>query len=102
MKYIRVAALVLLYPALLVAPRFYSQDAPATASIEGVVLQLGTNTPISGVDVELSRVEGTSAAPLAPGAGEAFAAVLSGASPGLVGGATPAPVLAPEVKYAKS
>jgi hypothetical protein len=79
-----------------------SQEVAATASIEGLVIQSGTNTPIAGVDVELSRVEGTTAAPLSPGAGEAFRSVLSGGSPGLVGGAAPNPVLAPEVRYTKS
>ena len=41
---------------------------PQTASIEGIVLKLGTTDPISGADVELTRVEGTTAAPLPPGA----------------------------------
>jgi hypothetical protein len=88
---------------LLVATRFHSQDVVATASIEGVVVQAGTNTPISGVDVELSRVEGTAAAPAFPGSSEAFAGIISGAAgPGGLAGPTPPPSIAPEIRYAKS
>jgi hypothetical protein len=87
---------------LLIATRFHSQDAVATASIEGVVVQAGTNTPIPGVDVELSRVEGTAKAPAAPGSSEAFAAIIAGTGGPGVGGATPPPVIADEIKYAKS
>ena len=34
-----------------------------TASIEGIVLKQGTREPISGAEVELTRVEGTTASP---------------------------------------
>jgi hypothetical protein len=39
---------------------------PIPNSIEGVVVRLGNNEPISDVDVELRRVEGTPAVPLGP------------------------------------
>ena len=87
---------------LTIATRFHSQDAVATASIEGVVVQAGTNTPISGVDVELSRVEGTTAAPAAPGSSEAFAGIIAGTGGPSLAGATPPPVIAGEIRYAKS
>jgi hypothetical protein len=102
MKLMRPAALLLMFLSLLLASQLRSQEVPATASLEGIVVKLGTTTPIAGVDVELSRVAGTTAAPLSPGAAEAFAAVFGGNAPGLVGGAAPNPVVAPEVKYAKS
>jgi hypothetical protein len=87
---------------LLIATRFHSQNAVGTGSIEGVVVRAGTNTPIAGVDVELSRVEGTVAAPAAPGSSEAFAAIIAGTGGPGVGGATPPPVIAGEIRYAKS
>jgi hypothetical protein len=87
---------------LTVATRFHSQEPVATASIEGVVVQAGTTTPIPGVDVELSRVEGTAAAPAAPGSSEAFAAIIAGTGGPGIGGATPPPVIAGEIRYAKS
>ena len=59
----------------------------ATASIEGVVVRIGTNEPIADADLELSRIEGTPAAPLNPGAAELFAAVLFGSNPPGLGGA---------------
>ena len=99
MNFIRVAVLVLAGVPLL--PQSQQQAPLATAYIEGVVVKLGTNEPISGVDLELSRVEGTAAAPLSPGAGEMFAAILGG-SPTGTGGATPPPVIAPEIKYTLS
>jgi Carboxypeptidase regulatory-like domain len=102
MKLMRPAALLLMILSMLVASRLRSQDIPATASLEGIVVKVGTTTPIAGVDVELSRVAGTAAAPLSPGAAEVFAAVFGGNAPGLVGGAAPNPGVAPEVKYAKS
>jgi protocatechuate 3,4-dioxygenase beta subunit len=74
-------------------------QAPATGSVEGVVVRLGTNTPITGADVELSRVEGTSAAPLPPGAAEVFARALVG--PGNNRAQVPA-AIASEVRYAKT
>lgn len=98
----RTAALLLLGVFMQIAGQTAPQNTPATASIEGIVTRLGTNTPIAGVDIELSRVEGTTAAPLSPGAAEAFAAVFSGNAPGLVGGAAPNPVFASEIKYTKS
>jgi hypothetical protein len=102
LRFTRTISLVALGLFVLIASQSRSQDVVATASLEGVVVQQGTNTPIAGVDVELSRVEGTAAAPMSPGAQDAFIAVLSGNAPGLGGGAAPNPVLAPEVKYAKS
>src|SRR5687767_2522944 len=103
MNFRRAISLLSLGLFLLVATRFHSQDAVATASIEGIVVQAGTNTPIAGVDVELSRVEGTAAAPAAPGSSEAFVGFISGASgPGGLGGPTPPAIIAPEIRYAKS
>jgi len=76
---------------------------PATASIDGVVVKKGTTEPLSNVDLELSRVEGTAAAPLGPGVADAFAAILYSTSQGLPAqGATPPAILAPEVKYGKT
>jgi hypothetical protein len=74
------------------------------ASIEGMVVRQGTGEPIAGVDLELSRVEGTSAAPLGAGVADGFAALLNYNNPGLppTTGSTPPPLLAPEVKYAKT
>ena len=74
----------------------------ATASIEGVVVKIGSNEPIADADLELSRIEGTTAAPLNPGAAELFAAVLFGSNPPGLGGAEPPPQIAPEIKYAKT
>jgi uncharacterized protein (DUF2141 family) len=74
----------------------------ATASIEGVVVKIGTNEPIADADLELSRIEGTPAAPLNPGAAELFAAVLFGSNPPGLGGAEPPSQIAPEIKYAKT
>jgi hypothetical protein len=75
---------------------------PPPSSIEGIVVRQGTNEPLGGVDLELSRVEGTSASPFAPGVAENFASLLNYNGPGLppTTGATPPPLLAPEVKYA--
>jgi hypothetical protein len=81
------------------APLSLSLQAPATASVEGVVVRIGTNSPIAGADVELSRIEGTSQAPLAPGAAEIFANYLSG--PGNGRAQLPAPIIS-EVRYTKS
>ncbi|HLQ78003.1 MAG TPA: carboxypeptidase-like regulatory domain-containing protein, partial [Terriglobia bacterium] len=75
----------------------------ATSSIEGIVVKRGTNEPIANVDLELSRVEGTTAAPLGRGVAEAFASILYSTAQGLPAqGATPPPILAPEVKYTKT
>src|SRR5439155_14114122 len=62
-------------------------------------MQSGTTNPISGADVELSRVEGTSKAPMDPAISSAFAQALQGSGQS---GAVPSPELAPEVKYAKT
>ena len=76
---------------------------PATASIEGIVVKKGTLEPLSNVDLELSRVEGTTSAPLGPGVADAFAAILYSTSLGLPAqGATPPALLAPEVKYGRT
>jgi protocatechuate 3,4-dioxygenase beta subunit len=77
---------------------------PPPSSIEGIVVRQGTNEPLGGVDLELSRVEGTSAAPLAPGVAQNFASLLNYNGPGLPAttGANPPPLLAPEVKYAST
>jgi hypothetical protein len=76
---------------------------PATASIEGIVVKKGTTEPLSNVDLELSRVEGTATAPLGAGVAEAFAAILYNTNEGLpAGGATPPAILAPEVRYGKT
>jgi hypothetical protein len=73
------------------------------SSIEGIVVKTGTNEPIAGADLELSRVEGTSSAPLNPGVAEAFVSILYSTSQGLpAAGATPPPLLAPEVRYGKT
>ena len=81
---------------------FLAQAASApqsTASVEGIVVKLGTAEPIAGVDVELTRVEGTTAAPLPPGAAEVLARAL-------VGGGNQGPLvpreIASEVQYAKT
>jgi hypothetical protein len=74
----------------------------ATASIEGVVVRVGTNDPIADADLELSRIEGTAAAPLNPAPAELFAAVLFGSNPPPLGGADPPPQIAPEIKYTKT
>src|SRR5262245_3119175 len=71
----------------------------ATASIDGTLFRLGTNEPISGADIELTRVEGTAAEPLARGAAEALAGLQN--FPFSVDAAPP-PALAPEVQFTKS
>jgi hypothetical protein len=68
----------------------------AAASIEGIVVAAGTNRPIAGVDVELSRVEGTENSPVEPRAEEYFRSFLNG---GGAGGSEPAAVIASEVRY---
>lgn len=74
-------------------------QAPAAGSVEGIVVRLGTTDPIAGVDVELSRVEGTAAAPLPRGAAEVFATALVGA--GNNRALVPA-AIATEVQYVKT
>jgi Tol biopolymer transport system component len=73
---------------------------PKPGSIEGVIMKRGTNEPIPGAEVELTRIEGPSAFPLSAGAAEAFArlSALPG-SRGAVGPDLP-PALEPEVRYA--
>jgi hypothetical protein len=73
--------------------------AVATATIEGIVVRLGTNEPVWGADVELTRVEGTATAPMTPQAIQFVSTVLSGGGPG---GPLPPPAIAAEVKYAKT
>ena len=74
------------------------------SSIEGRVFIRGTNQPLSAVDLELSRVEGTAAEPLAPGVAEMFASVLSLDGLGFPNtwGSTPPAILAAEVKYTRT
>jgi Tetratricopeptide repeat/WD40-like Beta Propeller Repeat len=48
----------------------------SNGSIEGVVVKLGTNEPIPGADLELTRLEGTATAPLFPGFAEAYRAFI--------------------------
>ncbi|HET9217509.1 MAG TPA: hypothetical protein VFR18_11040, partial [Terriglobia bacterium] len=43
-----------------------NQPVVATASIEGMVVRIGTSEPLAGADVELTRMEGTPAAPMTP------------------------------------
>jgi len=89
--------------ASLVSTAGAQQPVAMPSSIEGIVVRIGTNEPIAGADLELSRVEGTSAAPLNRGVAEAFASILYSTSQGLpAAGATPPPLLAPEVKYGKT
>jgi beta-lactamase regulating signal transducer with metallopeptidase domain len=47
-------------------PQITPSTPPAPNSIEGMVVRLGSNEPVSEVDVELRRVEGTATAPLGP------------------------------------
>jgi hypothetical protein len=93
MKLLGIPLLLALFQAASVPP------ATATGSIEGIVVRLGTTTPIAGADVELSRVEGTAAAPLPPGAAEVFATALTiaGNNRALVPAA-----IASEVRYIKT
>lgn len=72
------------------------EQAVGTASIDGVVVDAGTNRPIAGVDVELSRVEGTEDAPMEPRAEAYFRDILNG---GGAGGASPSSLIASEVRY---
>jgi hypothetical protein len=74
-------------------------QASSTASIEGTLVRLGTNEPVSGADIELTRLEGSSTAPLAPQAAEAYAMLQ--ANPNAVGAAPPAG-LSSEVQFTRS
>jgi hypothetical protein len=76
-----------------------AQPVIATASLEGIVFKLGTTEAISGADVELTRVEGTTASPLTPQATQYLSTVLQGGGPG---GPLPPPAIAAEVKYART
>jgi len=90
---------------LLLLSTIVTAQAPASvsSSIEGIVVKKGTIEPLANVDLELSRVEGTAAAPLAPGVADAFAAILYNTNQGLPAqGATPPAILAPEVKYGRT
>lgn len=93
MKLLRISLLFALAQAASVPP------APATGSVEGIVVRLGTTTPIAGADVELSRVEGTASTPLPPGAAEVFATALTGT--GNNRALVPA-AIASEVRYLKT
>jgi Tol biopolymer transport system component len=66
----------------------------STGSIDGYIVKGGTNEPVADANVELTRLEGTREAPLAPGALEAYG----------TGGnvLTPPAALAPELQYTKS
>ena len=105
MKMNRVVCLVILAAAVRIvsAQQPTPTSSSAQSSIEGIVVVRGTNEPIAGADLELSRVDGTAAAPLGPGVAEAFAAILYSTSLGLPAqGSSPPPLLAPEVKYGKT
>ena len=81
------------------SPQSQRPQAAATASIEGIVVGLGTTQPVAGADVELTRLEGAPNAPLSPGAFEAY--VFLKDNPASVGAAPPA-ALKSEVQYAKT
>jgi hypothetical protein len=70
-----------------------------TASVEGILVRLGTSVPIADADIELTRVEGTAMAPLASGAAEALARLQE--NPNTVGAAPPVG-LSSEVQFTKS
>jgi len=56
-------ALILILTSILTAsPRIQT----GSGSVEGVVVAVGTNSPVAGVNVEMRRIEGTAAAPLGP------------------------------------
>jgi hypothetical protein len=98
--------------ALAVSFLIQGTSASGPSSIEGIVVKQGTNEPLAGAELELSRVEGTSAMPLARGAAEMFSSMLSDNSATLPENALPQrgvdiaaalnAVLAPEVRYGKS
>src|SRR5216110_1382862 len=70
-----------------------SSTPAATASVEGVAVRLGTNEPITGVDLELIRVGGTRCAALEAGAAEAYSRMVA---QGGNGSRDVPPALAPE------
>ena len=100
-KEVRVAENLLPEIARLLIARVQQPSTPALASIEGIVVEMGTNQPIADAAVELTRLQGTPSSPLNPGAAEAFAA-LSDRNNRAVGSLRPSPppALAPEVQYA--
>lgn len=105
---IRLAALALL-SALLVrtpAPALIAGQVPAgsSASIEGVVVEKGTNAVLGNVDLELSRVEGSAAAPLSQSASDTFATILNYTGRGFPSttGTAPPSELEGEVKYGRT
>ena len=82
------------------SPVTASAPAPvATASIDGIAVKQGTPDPIPGAEVELTRVEGTTASPLSPGFLEAYNAIV--AAGGNSDSAPPAAII-PEVQYLKT
>jgi hypothetical protein len=93
-------------PRVAIEPQLQTTNAGTSSpsSIEGRVFIRGTNQPLSGVDLELARVEGTASSPLADGVAEMFALVLNtdGAGWSNTWGATPPALLAPEMKYTKT
>jgi hypothetical protein len=105
------AALVAMVPPPVATPQIFTtvqgadSSTSSPSSIEGRVVVRGTNEPLSDVDLELSRVEGTSASPLAPGVSEMFESILyfnTTGWPAAGNGATAPPLIAPELKYAKT
>lgn len=102
-KEIRVAENLLPEIARLQIARVQQPSTPALASIEGTVVEMGTNQPIGDADVELTRLEGTPFSPLNPGAAEAFAALSAPIATAVLAlKPDPPPALAPEVQYAKT
>jgi protocatechuate 3,4-dioxygenase beta subunit len=61
---LRTALLILLL--LLIAGISVMPQGAITGLIEGVVVKIGTNEPISGVNLEMRRMEGTPSSPLGP------------------------------------
>jgi hypothetical protein len=70
-----------------------------TASIEGIAVRQGTTEPIGGVELELTRVEGTTASPLPPGFVEVYNSLQSG---GGSGDSKPPAAIASEVQYTRT
>lgn len=98
------ALLALVTPAQPIPQTTPQVFASGPASIEGHVFIRGTSRPLGDVDLELSRVEGTTLAPLGPGVAEAFDTILFHNRLGFpdTNNATPPAVVAPEVKYGKT
>ena len=105
---IRLAALALLSAVFVrhSAPVLIAGQVAAvtTASIEGIVVEKGTNTVLGNVDLELSRVEGSSSAPLSPAVSDTFASILNSTGQGFPSttGTAPPSVLEGEVKYGRT